>query len=145
MQQPLSALLPLPACPACIPLNPPPHHPASPLPPALLPRPAAKQEQTKAWLHILLDIAVMVCVMLSDPSLPHSPAPLPTLIVTSFLTVLDMVRLRLRAGLWALPCACLWHCKSLAGVAALCGYELSGAMIALPSTTQSKAQSRAWE
>ncbi|KAL4457441.1 hypothetical protein ABPG75_012306 [Micractinium tetrahymenae] len=51
------------------------------------------QEQTKAWLHILLDIAVMVCVLLSDPSLPHSPAPLPTLVVTSFLAVLDTIRL----------------------------------------------------
>jgi hypothetical protein len=50
------------------------------------------QEQTKAWLHILLDIAVMICVMLSDPSLPHAPAPLPTLVVTAFLGVMDMVR-----------------------------------------------------
>ena len=49
------------------------------------------QEQTKAWLHILLDIAVMICVMLSDPSLPHAPAPLPTLVVTAFLGVMDMV------------------------------------------------------
>ena len=59
---------------------------------------AAVQEQAKAWLHILLDIAVMVCVMLSDPSLPHAPAPLPTLIVTSFLGVLDMVRAPRRRG-----------------------------------------------
>ena len=88
----------------------------------------------------------MVCVMLSDPSLPHSPAPLPTLIVTSFLTVLDMVStaslpacLRLPAcaclptpaclpaSLWALMCACPWHGISLAGVATLSGYVLNGA------------------
>ena len=111
-------------------------------PPASPPCPAAEQEQTKAWLHILLDIAVMVCVMLSDPSLPHSPAPLPTLIVTSCLTVLDMVRLPalpapapaclpisacLPASLWALTCACLWDGISLAGVATLSGYVLNGA------------------
>ncbi|KAL4440994.1 hypothetical protein ABPG77_010425 [Micractinium sp. CCAP 211/92] len=62
------------------------------------------QENTKAWLHILLDVAVMVCVLLSDPALPHSPAPLPTLVVTSFLGVLDMIRLdtllRLHAIKW---------------------------------------------
>ncbi|PSC69024.1 putative leucine-rich repeat receptor kinase [Micractinium conductrix] len=64
------------------------------------------QEQTKAWLHILLDIAVMVCVMLSDPSLPHSPAPLPTLIVTSFLAVLDMIRLDTMLRLSAIKWLC---------------------------------------
>lgn len=59
--------------------------------PALMRAPLL-QEQTKAWRYILLDIAVMVCVLLSDPSLPHAPSPLPTLVVTSFLAVLDMVR-----------------------------------------------------
>jgi len=51
------------------------------------------QEKTKAWLHIFLDVAVMVCVILSDTNLPHSPVPLSTMIVTSFLAVLDMLRL----------------------------------------------------
>lgn len=70
------------------------------------------QEQTKAWLHILLDIAVMICVMLSDPSLPHAPAPLPTLVVTAFLGVMDMVSLHEswvvhgRASAACLPLAC---------------------------------------
>ena len=50
-----------------------------------------QQERTKAWLHVLLDVAVMVCVILSDPSLPHSPAPLSAMVMTSFLAVLDMV------------------------------------------------------
>ena len=62
------------------------------------------QEGTKARLHVLLDVAVMVCVILSDPGLPHSPTPLSTLVVTSFLTVLDMVRLdtmlRLHVAKW---------------------------------------------
>ena len=52
-----------------------------------------QQEKTKAWLLTLLDVAVMVCVILSDPTLPHSPVPLSTMIVTSFLAVLDMLRL----------------------------------------------------
>lgn len=52
-----------------------------------------QQERVKAWLLILLDIAVMVCVVLSDPTLPHSPIPRSTMIVTSFLAVLDMIRL----------------------------------------------------
>ena len=51
------------------------------------------QERTKAWLLTLLDVAVMVCVILSDPTLPHSPVPTSTMIVTSFLSVLDMLRL----------------------------------------------------
>eukprot|EP00887_Chlorella_sp_A99_P002798 scaffold6.g2798.t1 len=56
-----------------------------------------QQERTKAWLHVLLDVAVMVCVILSDPALPHSPAPLSAMVVTSFLAVLDMVRRRVAA------------------------------------------------
>ena len=52
-----------------------------------------QQEKTKAWLLTLLDVAVMVCVILSDPNLPHSPVPLSTMVVTSFLAVLDMLRL----------------------------------------------------
>ena len=52
-----------------------------------------QQEKTKAWLLTLLDVAVMVCVILSDPALPHSPVPLSTMVVTSFLAVLDMLRL----------------------------------------------------
>lgn len=63
-----------------------------------------EHEKTKAWLHVLLDVAVMVCVILSDPTLPHSPVPLSTMIVTSFLAVLDMLRLdtllRLHAINW---------------------------------------------
>lgn len=63
-----------------------------------------QQERTKAWLHVLLDVAVMVCVILSDPALPHSPAPLSAMVVTSFLAVLDMMRLdtllRLHAIKW---------------------------------------------
>jgi hypothetical protein len=50
------------------------------------------QEQTKAWLAVAQDLAVMVCVLLSDPTLPHAPAPLPALVATAFLGVLDMVR-----------------------------------------------------
>lgn len=42
-------------------------------------------------LHILLDVAVMICVLLSDPLLPHSPTPLPALVVGASLLVLDMV------------------------------------------------------
>jgi len=52
-----------------------------------------QQEKTKAWLLTLLDVAVMVCVILSDPELPHSPVSVSTMTVTSFLAVLDMVRL----------------------------------------------------
>ncbi len=48
----------------------------------------------------------MVCVLLSDPALPHSPAPLPTLVVTSFLGVLDMVGAVLAS--WQAGCA--WCC-----------------------------------
>ena len=82
--------------------------PAAGADPPLLARPASPplQEQTKAWLHILLDVAVMVCVLLSDAALPHSPAPLPTLVVTSFLGVLDMVGA---------------HGGKLVGVLAVCG------------------------
>ena len=46
----------------------------------------------------------MVCVMLSDPALPHAPSPVPTLVATSLLAVLDVVRLdtllRLHAVKW---------------------------------------------
>jgi len=52
-----------------------------------------QQEKTKAWLLTLLDVAVMVCVILSDPTLPHSPVSVSAMIVTSFLAVLDMLRL----------------------------------------------------
>jgi hypothetical protein len=52
-----------------------------------------QQEKTKAWLLTLLDVAVMVCVILGDPALPHSPVSVSTMIVTSFLAVLDMLRL----------------------------------------------------
>lgn len=52
-----------------------------------------QQEKTKAWLLTWLDVAVMVCVILSDPALPHSPVSVSTMIVTSFLAVLDMLRL----------------------------------------------------
>lgn len=64
------------------------------------------QEKTKAWLHILLDVAVMVCVILSDPSLPHSPIPLSTMIVTSFLAVLDMLRLGTLLRLYTIKWMC---------------------------------------
>lgn len=56
-------------------------------------RDQVQQEKTKAWLLTLLDVAVMVCVILSDPSLPHSPVSVSTMIATSFLAVLDMLRL----------------------------------------------------
>lgn len=63
-----------------------------------------RQERTKAWLHTLQDVAVMACVILSDPTLPHSPIPLSTMIVTAFLAVLDMLRvstlLRLHSIKW---------------------------------------------
>ena len=63
-----------------------------------------RQEKTKAWLHVLLDVAVMACVVLSDPALPHAPLPLSAMVVTSFLAVLDMLRLdtllRLHAIKW---------------------------------------------
>lgn len=54
--------------------------------------PALLQEQVKAWLAVASDLTVMVCVLLSDPTLPHAPAPLPSLVVTAFLGVLDTVR-----------------------------------------------------
>jgi hypothetical protein len=58
-----------------------------------------RQERTKAWLHVLLDISSMVCVILSDPALPHSPTPLSAMVVTSFLAVLDMVRVTEPTGM----------------------------------------------
>lgn len=65
-----------------------------------------QQEKTKQWLHILLDVAVMVCVILSDPTLPHSPVPLSTMIVTSFLAVLDMLRVETLLQLHAIKWMC---------------------------------------
>lgn len=64
------------------------------------------QEKTKAWLHILLDIAVMSSVILSDPYLPHSPTPVSTMIVTAFLAVLDMFRLDTLLGLYSIKWVC---------------------------------------
>jgi hypothetical protein len=51
-----------------------------------------QQERVKAWLHVLMDVAVMVCVILSDPSLPHAPWPVSAVAITSMLAVLDMMR-----------------------------------------------------
>lgn len=65
-----------------------------------------KQEKVKVWLHILLTVAVMVCVILSDPSLPHSPVPLSTMVVTSFLAVLDMLRMAALLQLQAIKWMC---------------------------------------
>lgn len=67
--------------------------PPPPLPPNYrnTRRDQLQQESSKSVLHILLDVAVMVCVLLSDASLPHSPTPAPALAVGAFLLVLDMV------------------------------------------------------
>lgn len=54
---------------------------------------SSHHHRVQAWLHILLDVAVMVCVMLSDPAAPTAPAPLAAMVVTSFIAVMDMVRL----------------------------------------------------
>lgn len=51
-----------------------------------------QQEYSKSVLHILMDVAIMICVLLSDASLPHSPTPAPALAVGTFLLVLDTVR-----------------------------------------------------
>lgn len=66
-----------------------------------------RQERTKAWLHVLLDISSMVCVILSDPALPHSPTPLSAMVVTSFLAVLDMFRLETLLRLQSIKWVCL--------------------------------------
>ena len=51
-----------------------------------------QQESSKAVLHVLTDMAVIISLLLSDASLPHSPSPAPALAVGAFLLALDMVR-----------------------------------------------------
>ena len=51
-----------------------------------------QQESSKAVLHVLMDTAVIISLLLSDTSLPHSPSPAPALAVGAFLLALGMVR-----------------------------------------------------
>lgn len=48
-----------------------------------------QQERTKAWLHVLLDVGVMLCLILSEPAAPAAPAPVAAMVLTSFVAVLD--------------------------------------------------------
>jgi hypothetical protein len=65
----------------------------------------SQQEKIKVQGHVMFSMAIIVCGILSDPGLPLSPTPLSTMVMTSFLEVLDMVRLetllRLQLVKWA--------------------------------------------